>query len=153
MHTFMIFLTKKNFLQYSRRFLFLKLGGSTEKWGLLLAQTAPTLENHRKSMFLRFFFAHAAPCRCWKSYLPYSKRSENIINRKIRKFYIEGIPQKNLNSEKKIRARRKKFRKKNRPNKFSKKIDLKNVENGKCQKSQKSRNFRDVTWRHGVCIM
>ena len=34
----------------------------------------------------------SAPCRRWKSYLPYTKRSENIINRKIRKFYIEAIP-------------------------------------------------------------
>ena len=46
------------------------------------------------------FCTLTVPCRCWKSYLPYSKRSENIINRKIRQFYIEAIPKKNLNSEK-----------------------------------------------------
>jgi len=35
-------------------------------------------------------------------HLPYSKRSENIINRKIRKFYIETISKKILNSPNKI---------------------------------------------------
>ena len=43
----------------------------------------------------------SAPCRCWKSSLPYSKRAENIINRKRAKFYIEAIPHFFLNSEKK----------------------------------------------------
>ena len=53
------------------------------------------------------------PCRYWKSYLPYSKRSENIINRKIRQFYIEAIPPKKSQLRKKIffRARRKNFEK------------------------------------------
>ena len=36
----------------------------------------------------------------WKSYFPCSKRTENIINGKIRIFYIEAIPKKYLNSEK-----------------------------------------------------
>ena len=35
----------------------------------------------------------------WNSYLPYPKRSENIINREITKFYIVAIPQKNLSSD------------------------------------------------------
>ena len=41
-----------------------------------------------------YFCTLTVPCRCWKSYLPYSKRSENIINRKNIKFYIEAIPPK-----------------------------------------------------------
>ena len=56
-HTFMVFLTNIFFVQYSRRLLILKLGGPAEKWGLLLAQTAPTLENHRKSMKNQYFLS------------------------------------------------------------------------------------------------
>ena len=48
------------------------------------------------------FCTLTVPCRCWKSYLPYSKRSENIINRKIRQFYIEAIPQKKSQLRKKF---------------------------------------------------
>ena len=114
----MIFLTKFFSDQYRRRFLFLKLGGPTQKWGLLLVPKSPTLEKHWKSLKNRvfvviFFCAHAAPCRCWKSYLPYSKRSENIINRKNRKFYIEAIPKKKSQLRKKryFFSSSKKFRK------------------------------------------
>ena len=39
----------------------------------------------------RFLYPHST-CRCCKAYLLCSKRSENIINRKIGNFYIEDIP-------------------------------------------------------------
>ena len=40
------------------------------------------------------FCALTVPWRCWKSYLPCSKRSENTINQKNRQFYIEAMSQK-----------------------------------------------------------
>ena len=86
---------QKNFDQNLRRLLILNLGGLTQKWGLLLGPNSPTLKSRRKSFkkscFCVFFCSHAAPSRCWESYLSCSKRSENIINRKIGNFYIEII--------------------------------------------------------------
>ena len=56
-------------------------------------------ENHRNWAGL---CALTVSCRCCKSYLPCSKRSENIINRKIGNFYIEAIFQKRISTPKKI---------------------------------------------------
>ena len=60
---------------------------------LLTAKTVVFALIFRKPRNWTGFCTLTVPCRCWKSYLPYSKRSENIINRKIRQFYIEAIPQ------------------------------------------------------------
>ena len=87
---------QKKIVQNRRKSMERKLGGRTQK------QTGKSLKILKKHVFAVIFLTHAAPCRCWKSYLPYSKRSENIINRKNRKFYIEeAISKKNLNSDKK----------------------------------------------------
>ena len=67
----------------------LKMAGWLRKLPTLLAQTDGSSENSRK---WTGFCILTVPCRCWKSYLPCSKRSENIINRKSRNFYIEAIP-------------------------------------------------------------
>ena len=48
------------------------------------------------------FCALIVPWRCWKSYLPCSKRSENTINQKNRQFYIEAMSQKNSQLRKNI---------------------------------------------------
>ena len=56
-------------------------------------------ENHRN---WAGFCALTVPWRCWKSYLPCSKRSENTINQKYRQFYIEAMPQKNSQLRKKV---------------------------------------------------
>ena len=73
----------------------------------------------------------------WKSYLPCSKRSENIVNRKIRFFYIKAIPRNFSQLQKNIIF----FE----VQKFSEKIFLGNFskksENRKFQISQKSKIF------------
>ena len=46
--------------------------------------------------------------KCFYSGLEFSQRAGNLINRKITTFYIEAIPPKNLNSEKKIQPRNEK---------------------------------------------
>ena len=56
-------------------------------------------ENHRN---WAGFCALTVPWRCWKSYLPCSKRSENTINQKNRQFYIEAMSPKNYQLRKKI---------------------------------------------------
>ena len=79
---------------------FTRSGGSDPEKGVTNGENDWFRANIQKTIEIEQVFV--LPCRCWKSYLPYSKRSENIINQQIRKFYIEAIPKKNLNSEKQI---------------------------------------------------
>ena len=108
---------QKFFRPKSPEIIDFKVGRSDPKVGGSIGPKQPHTEKSskilQKIMFLRFFCSHAATSGCWKSYLLCSKRSENIINRKIIKFYIETIPEKNSQLRKKtfFRARRKNFRK------------------------------------------